>query len=67
MAISQPAASRMLAELERQVGDALFVRHPTGMEPTPAGEAFARHGRVVLSQLETMVDELGHIQAGDAG
>jgi DNA-binding transcriptional LysR family regulator len=67
VAMSQPAASRMLADLESQVGDALFIRHPTGMEPTAAGRAFARHGRVLLSQLETMVDELGHIQAGDAG
>jgi len=67
MATSQPAASRMLAELETQVGAALFFRHPSGMEPTPAGEAIIRHGRVVLSQLETMVDELGQIQGGDVG
>ena len=67
IATSQPAASRMLAELEVQLGDALFFRHPTGMQPTPAGELLIRHARVVLSELTTMVDELEHHRSGSLG
>ncbi len=67
VAISQPAASRVLAELEAQLGDTLFTRHPTGMEATPAGEVLIRHGRVVLSELETMVAEIESLGSGDQG
>ena len=67
IAISQPAASRMLAELETHLGDTLFFRHPTGMEPTPAGDVLIRHGRMVLSGLETIVDEVEHLKSGDLG
>jgi DNA-binding transcriptional LysR family regulator len=67
VATSQPAASRILSELEAQLGDKLFTRHPTGMEPTPAGEVLIRHARVVLSELETIVDEVGRVGSGDLG
>lgn len=67
VAISQPAASRILAELEAQLGSELFFRHPTGMEPTPAGHILLRHARVVLSELGTMWDELNHLRSGAMG
>lgn len=67
VAISQPAASRILADLETTLGSALFERHPLGMVPTPAGETFVRHARVVLSELETMGDELSQLQSGASG
>lgn len=40
LAMTQPAASRMLAEVERQVGAPLFLRLPKGMEPTEIGSTF---------------------------
>lgn len=67
LAISQPAASRILADLESTFGSPLFERHPLGMVPTPAGEIFARHARVMLSELETMTDELAHLAEGASG
>ncbi len=47
LAMSQPAASRILAEIEAGTGSPLFVRHPKGMEPTPVGEAFVKHARAI--------------------
>lgn len=67
VSITQPAASRILAELEAQLGQPLFTRHPTGMEPTPAGEVLIKHGRVVLSELETIVTEIDRLGTGDLG
>jgi DNA-binding transcriptional LysR family regulator len=39
--LSQPAMSHALAKLRRIVGDALFVRVPTGMEPTEHAQRMA--------------------------
>ena len=68
LAISQPAASRILAELETDIGARLFDRHPKGMVPTAIGQAFLQHGRAILAtmeSLETAVDDLKEGQAGE--
>ncbi|GGF57760.1 DNA-binding transcriptional regulator, LysR family [Mameliella alba] len=67
VAISQPAASRILAEIETNIGSPLFVRHPKGMVMSQAGEVFVRHARVILAEVRTLEDELRHIQSGDLG
>jgi len=41
--IAQPALSTQIAKLEAQLGCALFVRHPRGVELTPTGERFRGH------------------------
>lgn len=43
--ISQPAASKQLAELEAQLGVALVERRPRGVRLTAAGEVLGRHAR----------------------
>jgi DNA-binding transcriptional LysR family regulator len=40
--ISQPAATRLLQELESQLGVELFQRSRRGMQPTMAGEVMVR-------------------------
>jgi len=35
--ISQPAVSRLINELEREIGFKLFIRRKSGMQPTPEG------------------------------
>ncbi|WP_204115283.1 LysR family transcriptional regulator [Shimia biformata] len=66
-AMSQPAASRILANLENTLDAKLFERHPLGMELTPAGHVFVRHARVVLSELRTLGDELQSLKTGALG
>lgn len=66
-AVSQPAASRILAEIESQIGAALFTRHPKGMVPTPVGEAFVRHARAILVEFDNLVADVRGIEAGEAG
>jgi DNA-binding transcriptional LysR family regulator len=65
--VSQPAASRILAEIEAEIGAVLFTRHPKGMVPTAVGEAFVRHARVILTEFDDLVAEVRGIETGEAG
>lgn len=65
--ISQPAASRILSEIETLAGSPLFIRYPKGMEPTPAGVAFVSHANVVLSELSALENELRYLKEGALG
>ncbi|EAR52443.1 probable transcriptional regulator, lysR family, possible activator of the expression of chvE protein [Oceanicola granulosus HTCC2516] len=67
LAVSQPAASRMLAEVERTLGAPLFERHPKGMRPTPLGEVLARRARWLVSELDEAAAELAAFRAGRFG
>lgn len=65
--MTQPAASRMLAKTEWQVGAALFFRRPNGMEPTEIGESVLRRARVILREIYSMTSEVTALRAGLAG
>ncbi|MGL4281077.1 MAG: LysR family transcriptional regulator [Albidovulum sp.] len=65
--ISQPAASRILTEIEAEAGTALFHRHAKGMEPTPAGVAFIKHGRAILTELDNLDNEMANMKSGLVG
>lgn len=67
LAMSQPAASRILAEIESQVGTPLFIRHPKGMEATPLGEAFVKHARVILTEFDNLEAEAKNLNIGHVG
>jgi DNA-binding transcriptional LysR family regulator len=67
MAMSQPAASRVLADIESQVGAALFLRDPKGMTPTEIGQAFLRHARSITTQMDSLIQELDWLKLGEAG
>ena len=67
IAVTQPAASRMLAEVERQLGAPLFVRRPKGMEPTSEGRAVLRRVEVVLREMRSMVADVDSLRQGLAG
>jgi DNA-binding transcriptional LysR family regulator len=49
--MTQPALSHALARLRSSLGDELFVRTPTGMEPTPYAERLAGPVRAALEGL----------------
>ncbi|MCD2173517.1 LysR family transcriptional regulator [Rhizobium sp. C4] len=67
MSLTQPAASRMLASIERMVGMTLFVRHPKGMTATPAGEILARNAAGLLNGLEQTLQEVTAVTSGKSG
>ncbi|MCM2972392.1 LysR family transcriptional regulator [Larsenimonas suaedae] len=67
MGISQPAASRLLAEIEQRLGQSLFDRHGRGLEPNAYGELMIRRARAVLDELIGAGTEFNALQAGLAG
>ena len=66
-AMTQPAASRMLAEVERLVGAPLFLRQPKGMAPTEIGLSVLRRARVILREMSSMAADVSALQDGFAG
>ena len=67
MAISQPAATKLLQQLEDTFGVALFTRQARGMQPTPYGEALVRHARRVLTDFNAVTEEIEALRSGLAG
>lgn len=53
LALTQPAVSNALGRLRRLLGDPLFVRTASGMEPTPFARGVAEPVRQALALLET--------------
>jgi DNA-binding transcriptional LysR family regulator len=53
LALTQPAVSNALARLRSLLGDALFVRTPAGMDPTPFARELAEPVRQALALLES--------------
>src|ERR687892_2125015 len=51
--LTQPAVSNALARLRAVFGDALFVRTPSGMEPTPFARGVAEPVRQALALLDS--------------
>lgn len=65
--IAQPALSRQVRLLEAELGTALLLRHPWGVEPTEAGEAFLTHAREVLRSVELAKDAVEGLSAEPSG
>jgi len=56
--LTQPSLSRILHELEGQLGYPIFERSNRGVRPTPDGVVFLRHARRILNELEE-IESLG--------
>jgi DNA-binding transcriptional LysR family regulator len=65
--MTQPAASKLLKDLEDALDVALFERLPRGMRPTWYGETMIRHARVALTSLNQAHDELEAAKNGQFG
>ncbi|GAB3115414.1 LysR family transcriptional regulator [Aestuariicella hydrocarbonica] len=65
--VTQPAASRMLAEIEALFEAKLFVRHAKGVEPTVAGKALASRAKVILLNIRDLFSEINELSAGRGG
>lgn len=66
-AMSQPAASRILSEIETQVGSPLFLRYPKGMEPTALGQTVLRHAKLVMEELAALDADIARVSHGAMG
>ena len=65
--ITQPAASRMIAEMEGILGVPLCRRLPRGVELTPFGAALARRARIMLLELREVDREISDLKSGKGG
>nr|WP_315224004.1 LysR family transcriptional regulator [uncultured Albidiferax sp.] len=65
--MTQPAASKLLKDLEDVLEVPLFDRLPRGMRPTWYGETMIRHARVALASLNQAHEELTALKAGRFG
>jgi DNA-binding transcriptional LysR family regulator len=57
MALSQPALSHKLNKLRHELGDALFVRAPRGLTPTPRAHELAPLVQGLVAELEAFYDQ----------
>jgi DNA-binding transcriptional LysR family regulator len=65
--ISQPPLSQQIRALEDELGFGLLVRTRRRVELTPAGAAFLRDARTILSELHGAVATARRIDAGESG
>lgn len=65
--MTQPTATKLLQNLENNVGLALFERGRRGMQPTIYGEVIIRHARLVLADLNRTRLELQSLSSGGTG
>lgn len=65
--ISQPAATKMVKDLETDFGVQLFNRTNRGVMPTIFGEALIKHGKLILAQISHAAQELGDLNEGTGG
>ena len=67
MNISQPAATKLLQQLEETFDVPLFKRVARGMTTTPYGDALVRHARWVLTDFGVVCEELEALRSGLSG
>ncbi len=65
--IAQPAASRLLAEIERIVGQPVHLRTGRGMVLTPVGHAFARRAQRIQLELQDAARDMAEAASGGTG
>jgi LysR family transcriptional regulator, regulator of abg operon len=67
LGVAQPAFSRSIAELERELGAPLFERRARGMIATPLGEAFVRRANSILNDVRRARDEFEQLKGNATG
>jgi DNA-binding transcriptional LysR family regulator len=67
LGLSQPTASKLLHDLEEALNGPLFHRSNRGVEITELGREFARHGRVILAQLNHTAQSFDALATGAGG
>lgn len=67
LAVPQPALTRSVRALEKELGVTLFERETRGMTLTASGKLFHRRARAIVSELRRARDELAQDLGDDTG
>lgn len=67
LGLSQPALTKAIARLERELGVRLFDRGSRGLQPTAAGEAFLVKAEHIRNAYEDAMRMAGDLRVGAAG
>lgn len=67
LAMTQPAVTKSIHELERHLGEPLFVRGKQGVALTTFGTAFEHYAKSMLAELHRLSDGVNSWQAGTSG
>lgn len=67
LGISQPAATKMIQDLEIDFEVTLFTRTNRGVVPTVFGDTLIRHGKLIFAQVSNAAQELDDLDEGNSG
>ncbi|HEX2173460.1 MAG TPA: LysR family transcriptional regulator, partial [Dehalococcoidia bacterium] len=67
LAVSQPALTARIRQLERELGEPLLVRHVSGVTPTEAGSRFLPKVKQALTALQQGIDDVRQIRDATGG
>ncbi len=67
LAIGQPALTRSLAELERELGASLFERRSRGVVATPLGQLFLRRAALIVHEMRRAREEVEQFGGSTTG
>ncbi len=67
LALSQPALTKIIQQLERHMGVPLIERLPRGVQPTIYGNTLARYARFALAELDQAKETIDSIMGGKLG
>lgn len=67
LGVSQPAITRLVHDLERDIGAPLLTRSSGGVIPTAQGQVLYEHARIAMRELVAARAEIGRINGQAAG
>lgn len=67
LGVSQPAATKMIQDLELDFEVTLFTRTNRGVVPTVYGDSLIRHGKLIFAQVSNAAQELDDLNEGNSG
>lgn len=67
LGMTQPAMTRSIRELERELGVQLFERSSSGVMPTDAGRAVTHHARAIQLQMQHTLEDVQRYKGAETG
>jgi DNA-binding transcriptional LysR family regulator len=67
LGVAQPALTRSISELERELGTPLFQRQARGVVLTPAGQLFLRRAGAIIRDVQRAKEEISQSEGGVQG